>query len=325
MQHLRLAALCLGMALAVTPLSSGAQTPPLVVTSVSVDLEQKTLTIFGQDFGSTAPAVSLAGHGLIVISRSQSTVVAHLPEPVAVLPGTYLLTVTAQAPDATGYDRFNVSIGTGGAAGPKGDTGPAGAPGPSGARGADGSPGAPGAAGMQGPKGDVGPQGPAGPAGVRGADGPSGAPGVAGPAGPQGPKGDTGPQGLPGQAGETLGRGDSVRSFFGRIYGTTEITSPNFAPLLTVPTGKTFIITDIVVTYVSGAPVYLARHNRSSPGTPFNQAAIRACDQSNLNNVNCSISFHSGIRFNAGDEVVAYTRAGTEYSSAQITVSGYEF
>ncbi|CAM4432567.1 hypothetical protein COEX109129_25570 [Corallococcus exiguus] len=83
---------CLLTALTAFPDIGNAQTPPLVIKSVSVDTP---------------------------------TVVAVLPAPVAVMPGTYLLTVSAMDPAASGYDRFNVSIGTGGAAGPKGDTGPA--------------------------------------------------------------------------------------------------------------------------------------------------------------------------------------------------------
>ncbi|WP_338273462.1 IPT/TIG domain-containing protein, partial [Corallococcus caeni] len=164
MQKIRMVMLCVAMAIAAVPLTSSAQAP-LLVTSVSVDLDQMQITIFGQDFGSEAPSVGLAGEGLIIISHSPSTIVAYLPAPVAVLPGTYILTVTAQSPDAYGSDRFGVNIGTGGPAGPKGDVGPQGPPGQAGAPGADGLPGA---TGPQGPKGDMGAVGAPGPKGDTG-------------------------------------------------------------------------------------------------------------------------------------------------------------
>ncbi|WP_375759803.1 hypothetical protein [Corallococcus exercitus] len=330
MLFLRLAALCVGLALAVTPLPSSAQTP-LVVTSVSVDLEQKTLTIFGQDFGSAAPAVSLAGFGLIISSHSQTAVVAFLPEPVAVFPGTYLLTVTAQATDATGYDRFNVSIGTGGPAGPKGDVGPAGPPGQAGARGVEGPPGEAGATGPTGPQGPQGDTGPQGPAGARGADGlpgaagPTGPQGLKGDTGPQGPRGDVGPQGPPGQAAESLGRGASVKSFFGKIYGMNELISPSLTPPYVVPAGKTLIITDIVSPASDVDSVYLASFNNSSPSTPFRRAHVRSCLASLNHPWNCSTTFQSGIRFNAGEAVIVYSRDTSESAQSSVTLSGYEF
>ncbi|NVJ26988.1 collagen-like protein [Myxococcus sp. AM011] len=169
--------LCLLLALATIPVVGSAQPAPLFITSVTVDLEQEQLTISGQNFGAAEPGVSLAGFGLTVMSNSATTVVAQLPAPVAALPGSYLLTVTAKDPAATGYDRFNVAIGTVGPAGPKGDAGPPGAPG------LDGAPGAVGPQGPQGAKGDVGAQG---------VQGKVGAPGLKGDTGAQGPKGDRG-------------------------------------------------------------------------------------------------------------------------------------
>lgn len=330
MQKLRLVMLWAVMALAVSPLTSSAQTP-LVITSVSVDLDQKQITIFGRDFGSTAPAVGLAGHGLIIISHSPTAVVAYLPEPVAVLPGSYLLTVTAQAPDAIGYDRFSVSIGTGGPTGPKGDVGPQGPPGPTGARGADGLPGAAGVAGPAGPqglKGDVGLQGLPGPVGARGADGLSGAAGAAGPAGPQGPKGDVGPQGPPGQAAESLGRGSSVRSFLGKVYGSLAYSNAADAgtvtPLFVVPTGKTFIVTDVILISADAPYIYLAKRDISSPSKLIYLAAIRPCTTSTTNTWDCNTTIQSGLRFNSGDVIVAYNPSN-HYDYGVATVSGYEF
>ncbi|MBN9685222.1 collagen-like protein [Corallococcus sp. NCSPR001] len=228
MQTIRLVMLCVAMAIAAVPGTSSAQAP-LLVTSVSVDLDQMQITIFGQDFGSEAPAVGLAGDGLIILSHSPTTIVAELPAPVAVMPGTYILSVTAQSPDAYGYDRFGVNIGTGGPPGPKGDVGPqgpkgdVGPQGPPGQAGAPGADGLPGSVGPQGPKGDtgaVGAQGPKGDTGAVGAQGPkgdTGAVGAIGPVGPQGPKGDQGVPGQNGQDGQRGQKGDPGPSTIGPV------------------------------------------------------------------------------------------------------------
>ncbi|RYZ17318.1 MAG: collagen-like protein [Myxococcaceae bacterium] len=309
--------LCLLTALTVFPRTSSAQTPPLVIKSVTVDLENQEITIFGQDFGSTAPGVNLSGSGLIILSHSTTTVVAKLPAPVAVIPGTYLLTVTALDPSATGYDRFNVSIGTGGPAGPKGDTGPAGPPGAAGAQGPAG------AAGVTGAAGAAGAPGPVGPAGPQGAPGPKGDTGAQG---PQGLKGDTGaqgaqgPQGPAGEVTESSGRGNSVRSFSSSINNSPS----SVYPLYTVPAGKTLVVTDIIV--ISNGNPTLVQIGTVGSYQQLNgtRAMVPACAVSPGSAyvaVPCSVSFQAGIRFEAGEKIGAFGYS----ASANVTISGYEF
>ncbi len=313
MRNHRLIMLCLLTALTAFPLTSRAQTPPLVITSVTVDLEQQQLTIFGQNFGNAAPGVSLAGMGLIIKSHSTTTVVAHLPAPIAALPGTYLLTVTALDSAASGYDRFNVSIGTGGPAGPKGDVGPPGPQGPAGAQGAAGPPG------PQGLKGDAGPPGPQGLAGVPGQPGVAGAPGSAGPPGSQGPKGDTGPQGPPGPGAAPVGRGNAVRSF----SATVGVTSYADAFGYIVPAGKIFVVTDIAIFNYENAPsTSVVAHLKAllPNGAVSQRVALRTCGSvSNAYNPNCNISFQAGIRFDPGERIIVYS-----ILNSYATVSGYE-
>ncbi|RYZ37032.1 MAG: collagen-like protein [Myxococcaceae bacterium] len=319
MRTARLAMLCLLTALTVFPNTGSAQTPPLVIKSVTVDLENQELTIFGQDFGGMAPGVNLSGSGLIILSHSTTTVVAKLPAPVAMIPGTYLLTVTALDPLASGYDRFNVSIGTGGPAGPKGDTGPAGPPGTTGPQGATGATGAAGAVGA------AGAQGPAGPSGAQGAPGPKGDTGAQG---PQGLKGDTGAQGAQGPQGpagavtESSGRGSSVRSFSGGFNGNTT----NITPLYTVPAGKTLVITDIIV--ISNSTAIGLRVGPISPYIYQDLSATRAmvpgCSLTpgtSYVSVPCGVSLQGGIRFESGERVGAHAYG----VSGSVTMSGYEF
>ncbi|MBN8466233.1 collagen-like protein [Corallococcus exiguus] len=304
---------CLLTALTAFPDIGNAQTPPLVIKSVSVDLDNQQLTIYGQDFGAQAPAVNLAGSGLIILSHSTTAVVAVLPAPVAVMPGTYLLTVTAMDPAASGYDRFNVSIGTGGAAGPKGDTGPA------------GPPGATGAAGSQGPKGDTGAagsQGPQGPKGDTGAQGAAGPKGDTGDQGPQGLKGDAGPQGPPGPAvaaTEGSGRSSAVKSFASSISSSANYPSVFY----TVPAGKTFVVTDIVVISLGNATtINLGTVNAFNSQLTSVRAIAPACSTaSGSPTVPCMLSFQAGIRFEAGEKIGAY---GSGWN-ASVTLSGYEF
>ncbi|WP_324291362.1 hypothetical protein [Corallococcus sp. bb12-1] len=316
MRAARLAMLCLLTALTVFPRTGSAQTPPLVIKSVTVDLENQEITIFGQDFGNTAPGVNLSGSGLIILSHGTTTVVAKLPAPVAVIPGTYLLTVTALDPSASGYDRFNVSIGTGGPAGPKGDTGPAGAPGAAGPQGPAGAAGADGAAGAPGPVGPSGAQGAPGPKGDTGAQGPQGLKGDTGVQGAQGP------QGPAGAVAESSGRGSSVKSFSGSFNGNTT----NITPLYTVPAGKTLVITDIIV--ISNSTAIGLRVGPISPYIYQDLSATRAmvpgCSLtpgSSYVSVPCGISLQGGIRFESGERVGAHAYG----VSGSVTMSGYEF
>lgn len=329
-RHGRLALLCLLTVLAAIPRTSHAQSAPLVVTSVTVSLEDLKLTIYGENFGNIAPGVGLAGRGLIVSSHSPTVVVALLPAAVAAVPGTYILSVTALDPEASGYDRFAVSIGTGGPAGPKGDVGPQGAPGPKGdvgPQGAKGDVGPAGPAGPQGPAGAAGVAGPAGPAGPAGAQGAAGVAGPAGPVGPQGPqglKGDRGPegpqgpQGPPGTAAESTGRGNSVKSI------SVDNCNSSNKSIYVVPEGKIFVITDIIAMVDSSRSGYVRFTNAAFSGAI--RAAVPMCAVGSTSSgppVSCSTSFQGGIRFNSGE--VIYAACEISGFSNFLTVSGYEF
>jgi hypothetical protein len=145
---------------------------PLVI-SATIDYAHNTLTISGQNFGST-PSVTLDSLAFSTQNSTASQVVANFPGVRAAssfAPGTYFLTLTFknQLPAV-----FAVAIGGSGVQGP---AGPAGAPG------APGIQGGTGPAGPAGPQGLVGPTGPAGPQGIQG---------LTGATGPQGSKGDPG-------------------------------------------------------------------------------------------------------------------------------------
>jgi hypothetical protein len=135
-----------------------------------------TMTIVGENFGSTTPTVKLEGNQLVVESfnAATQTIIAFLP---AVLnPGTYLLTITTSG-GAVNTTEADITIGAVGPPGPKGDKGD---------KGEKGDTGAIGPQGIQGPQGEIGPQGPqglTGPQGLQGPIGPMGLQGVQGPAG----------------------------------------------------------------------------------------------------------------------------------------------
>lgn len=170
-------------------LSSPAQAVGLpLVISATVDYTHATLTIIGQNFGSS-PTVTLDAMIFPMQSASSSQIVANFPAnnpPSSFAPGTYFLTLQYrnQLPSI-----FTADIGANGAQGPPGVQGPAGAigatgpAGPAGPQGVAGPMGPVGATGLAGPSGATGAQGVAGPVGATGATGPQG------PAGPQGPSG----------------------------------------------------------------------------------------------------------------------------------------
>ncbi len=160
---------------------------PLVI-SATVDYTHSTLTINGQNFGSS-PAVTLDALAFSTQSSASSQIVANFPSgkaPSSFTPGTYFLTVTFKNQLPT---IFGVDIGANGAPGPAGAAGP---------------PGVQGATGPAGPAGPQGVPGPFGPAGATGATGAQGLQGVAGPAGPQGLQGATGATGAVGPAGTAM-------------------------------------------------------------------------------------------------------------------------
>ena len=116
---------------------------PLVI-SVTVDYTHNTLTINGQNFGSS-PAVTLNALAFSTQSSASSQIVANFPSgkaPASFTPGTYFLTVTFKNQLPT---IFGVDIGANGAPGPAGAAGPPGvqgATGPAGPAGAARSAGA---------------------------------------------------------------------------------------------------------------------------------------------------------------------------------------
>jgi hypothetical protein len=177
--------------------SSGSQAAGLpLVISATVDYTHNTLTISGQNFGSS-PNVTLDSLAFPTQSPSSSSqIVANFPSgkaPSSFTPGTYFLTVTFRNQLPT---IFGVDIGANGAAGP---------PGPAGATGAVGVTGPAGPIGPAGAQGPIGPPGITGPAGVIGLTGATGATGSAGPQGATGPQGPAGPAGPPGPAGGSTG------------------------------------------------------------------------------------------------------------------------
>src|SRR5450631_113015 len=164
---------------------------PLIV-SATVNYTAKTLTITGQNFGSS-PSVTLDSMTFPTMTSSGSQIVADFPNstpPSSLTPGTYFLTVQFknQLPSI-----FTVNVGANGAPGSVGPQGPAGPQGAAGATGATGPSGPLGGPGPMGLPGVTGPTGPSGPTGSTGAIGATGATGATGPTGPKGDKGDTGP------------------------------------------------------------------------------------------------------------------------------------
>jgi hypothetical protein len=178
---------------------------PLIV-SATVNYTSGTLTINGQNFGSSA-SVTLDSMSFPTVSSSSSQVVASFPNsapPSTFVPGSYFLTVQFKNQLPT---IFAVDIGANGAAGA---TGPAGPVGP---------------AGVQGPMGPPGVAGSVGPAGPVGATGPTGTPGAQGLPGTTGSQGSVGPQGPAGPAGPGISSLSSMNGIPCAIGGTSGTTS----------------------------------------------------------------------------------------------------
>jgi hypothetical protein len=136
----------------------------LLITDAKVDFVAHSITISGQNFGTTSPSVLLDSTVLSVVNHTATSIVATLsPIPPA---GSYLLDV-AIGPSQNDFDLFDITIGTQGPQGIQGIQGVQGQTGPQGSQGPQGS---------LGPQGSQGPQGTQGPAGVgsTGAQGPAG-------------------------------------------------------------------------------------------------------------------------------------------------------
>src|SRR5450432_2258720 len=190
--RVRLAGVMAGVVISLGVMSPLAQAGGLpLVISATVDYTHGTLTISGQNFGST-PAVILDSLAFPTQSSASAKIVANFPSgkaPSSFTPGTYFLTVQFRNQLPT---IFAVDIGASGAQGP---AGPAGAPG---APGAQGAPGPAGPAGPQGLSGPIGPPGATGVAGPAGSPGPVGVIGATGAMGTQGPQGPAGANGTNG-------------------------------------------------------------------------------------------------------------------------------
>jgi hypothetical protein len=168
-----------------------------VVISATVDYTHKTVTISGQNFGSS-PTVTLDSITFPTMTAASKQIVADFPNtspPSSFTPGTYFLTVTFRNQFPT---IFAVDIGANGPQGLQGATGPAG---PQGLQGTQGLTGAAGAVGA------MGTPGPVGPAGIAGSTGPTGPQGLTGSTGPIGPQGSAGATGAQGPAGTGSGTG----------------------------------------------------------------------------------------------------------------------
>jgi hypothetical protein len=178
-----------------------------VVISATVDYTHKTVTINGQNFGSS-PTVTLDSITFPTMTAGTKQIVADFPNtssPSSFTPGTYFLTVTFRNQFPT---IFAVDIGANGPQGPQGVAGPTG---PQGLQGIQGLPGAAGASGA------MGPPGPMGPAGALGAIGPAGPQGTQGPQGPAGPQGLQGANGMNGTGAPVCTPSDTVVSYQGAL------------------------------------------------------------------------------------------------------------
>jgi hypothetical protein len=180
---------------------------PLVI-SATVDYIHGTLTINGQNFGSS-PIVTLDALTFPTQSAAGKQIVANFPSdraPSSFIPGTYFLTLQFrnQLPSI-----FTVDIGANGPPGPAGSQGLQGPQGIQGLPGATGVPGAMGPPGPMGATGAAGAQGPAGPQGVAGATGATGSTGA------QGPQGIAGTNGTNGTGAPVCSASDNVVSYQG--------------------------------------------------------------------------------------------------------------
>ena len=209
------------------------------------------LIIRGTGFGPWQPVVTVATLPALVLSYTNTVVVAEIPAAVDTVPGVYVLTLT------TGPDFFlnqtQLDITLVGASGTAGGTGSQGATGPTGPAGATGLRGATGPTGTTGPQGATGAQGLAGPTGAAGL---RGATGSAGATGPQGAAGATGPQGLPGLAGAT---GPQGLPGLAGATGATGAAGPAGTSLLqvstvTIPRAGVLALNQTPVTLIPASP-----------------------------------------------------------------------
>jgi Collagen triple helix repeat (20 copies)/IPT/TIG domain len=214
-------AILMGLMLSISPAQAAGL--PLIV-STTVNYTNGTLTINGQNFGSSA-SVTLDSMSFPTVSSSSSQVVASFPSstpPSSLTPGTYFLAIQFRNQLPT---IFTVDIGANGAPGATGPQGPAGSPGAAGATGPAGPAGPAGVPGPMGPPGIAGSIGAAGPVGATGPAGTPGAPGTQGSQGAVGAQGSVGPQGPTGPAGPGISSLSNLNGIPCAIGGTSGATN----------------------------------------------------------------------------------------------------
>jgi hypothetical protein len=136
---------CAALVLLGPVFASAANTPNTpVVNSVTVDYSSNVVTVNGSGFlpATTAPTVSFNTTKLMLVSDTNTKIVAYLPGGITA--GTFNLTVTNSVNNTFTFDVTYGAVGTEGPAGPTGATGANGPPGPSGPAGPMGPKGSPG-------------------------------------------------------------------------------------------------------------------------------------------------------------------------------------
>ncbi len=113
-QSIALRNTALSLALTAVLLPAGAvqrpqnRPPPLVISSVTVDTANGSLKIAGHGFGAASPSVRLGKHALQVQDRSETGLVATLPEMLQL--GTYRLRVIGPGSDPLRQDSIDVTL-----------------------------------------------------------------------------------------------------------------------------------------------------------------------------------------------------------------------
>jgi hypothetical protein len=204
-----------------------------VITHTEVDYSAMTIYVYGSDFGTKKPIVTLGDDQLVLLKWDPGEIVAQLPSDIPA--GSYKLTLFSLFSHHHKYLEASLSV-TIGAEGPPGE------PGPQGPVGLTGPPG------PQGPTGLTGPQGPVGPIGPQGPQGPTG---LTGPQGPEGPEGPPGP----------AGTGGSLDSSKFRSYKCTS------AIKCSCPTTGEILISGGAWCSQTGATPFLL-YSSPSPGSP---------------------------------------------------------
>jgi len=144
---------CTAVFLASAGLATAAPQPKITSATVDTTTSPNRLTLMGVNFGAAAPAVSIDGFSVLVLSHTTTKVVTQVPVFVSSHPGTYLVTLVNKSIFNCEPTTFDVAFG---AIGPQGLQGPQGIQGPPGPPGGQGQPGTPGQPGLPGTSGVAG-------------------------------------------------------------------------------------------------------------------------------------------------------------------------